>query len=260
MLPMCAIKRIIYNRSIIRTRSSTKLDIAELADFKHVMVVAPHPDDESLGCGGTIAALAETGHIVTVIFVCNGNGSHPNSLEFPPDAVSELRKCEALAAVAALGIAAENVIFLDRADGTAPLPTDPDFDEVVQLFRQAASTRKIDLGLIPWRRDSSRDHQAVWHIAWTSFAKEGNKTRILEYPVWVYENNSDAPAEDEMKILRLPIERWISRKRSAIRCHRSQLGQTITDDPSCFKLERPFLANFAYDQEFLFEEPSSFSG
>ena len=37
--------------------------------MKNILVIAAHPDDEVLGCGGTIAKLADTGHKVNVAFV-----------------------------------------------------------------------------------------------------------------------------------------------------------------------------------------------
>jgi LmbE family N-acetylglucosaminyl deacetylase len=39
---------------------------------KRVLVVAPHPDDESLGCGGLIASLAQKGCRFYVVFTTDG--------------------------------------------------------------------------------------------------------------------------------------------------------------------------------------------
>ena len=43
--------------------------------MKNILVIAAHPDDEVLGCGGTIAKLADTGHKVNVAFLCDGETS-----------------------------------------------------------------------------------------------------------------------------------------------------------------------------------------
>ena len=59
------------------------------------LVVAPHPDDESLGCGGAIALLSGFGCPVHVLFISDGTGSHPNSRKFPPPALRALRESEA---------------------------------------------------------------------------------------------------------------------------------------------------------------------
>lgn len=59
--------------------------IDALTAGKAVTVLAPHPDDESLGCGGALAAAVESGQDVTVVALTDGSGSHPKSKEFPPE-------------------------------------------------------------------------------------------------------------------------------------------------------------------------------
>jgi LmbE family N-acetylglucosaminyl deacetylase len=49
------------------------------------IVVAPHPDDESLACGGLLAEACRQGLRGTVVIVSDGAGSHPNSKAYPPD-------------------------------------------------------------------------------------------------------------------------------------------------------------------------------
>ena len=63
------------------------------------LVVAPHPDDESLGCGGAIALLRKFGREVSVLTMSDGTLSHPNSVKFPPEKLRELRENEMLAAL-----------------------------------------------------------------------------------------------------------------------------------------------------------------
>ena len=70
-----------------------------LASFGRTLVVAPHQDDESLGCGGAIALLRELGHPVHALFVTDGSMSHPTSLRYPAPKLSQLREQEALAAL-----------------------------------------------------------------------------------------------------------------------------------------------------------------
>jgi LmbE family N-acetylglucosaminyl deacetylase len=49
-----------------------------------VMVLAPHPDDETLGCGGLITELTAKGRPPVVVVVTDGTGSHPASRSYPP--------------------------------------------------------------------------------------------------------------------------------------------------------------------------------
>ena len=68
-----------------------------------VLVVAPHPDDETMGLGGTLALHAAQGDPVSVLFVCNGIQGDPEGW-FPREEVTRIREAEARAAAAVLGI------------------------------------------------------------------------------------------------------------------------------------------------------------
>ena len=69
-----------------------------------LLVLAPHPDDESLGCGGLIAEHHARGHDVHVLVLTDGTGSHPHSREYPPTRLAALRMGEARDAIRALGL------------------------------------------------------------------------------------------------------------------------------------------------------------
>ena len=94
--------------------------IDEFAE-KSILIVAPHPDDETLGCGGAIALLRQLNISVKVSIVSDGTKSHPNSLTYPPPALKKLRERESLAALAILGVAPEAVTFLGMPDGAVPI-------------------------------------------------------------------------------------------------------------------------------------------
>ncbi|MGC1345662.1 MAG: PIG-L family deacetylase, partial [Methyloceanibacter sp.] len=74
-----------------------------------LVILAPHPDDESLACGGLIAEARRVGSRVAVIFVSDGTGSHPNSAAFPPKRLKALREDEAKRACAELGLEPEDL-------------------------------------------------------------------------------------------------------------------------------------------------------
>jgi hypothetical protein len=64
-----------------------------------LVVVAPHPDDESLGCGGLIAEARAEGRRTRVVVVSDGTGSHPASKAYPKERLRDLRENEARKAV-----------------------------------------------------------------------------------------------------------------------------------------------------------------
>src|ERR1700753_4096951 len=85
------------------------------------LILAPHPDDESLGCGGLIAACVEAGRSPLVVVLTDGAGSHPNSRAFSPVRLRARRAQEVRDAVGILGLKENRLVFLDQPDAAAPI-------------------------------------------------------------------------------------------------------------------------------------------
>lgn len=87
--------------------------------MKNVVIFAPHPDDEVLGCGGTIAKKIAEGNTVFMIFMTDGRyGLKEVGIDKNPDPfeLKTIRKEEALRAAKTLGLKEENIFFLDIED------------------------------------------------------------------------------------------------------------------------------------------------
>src|SRR5271165_3026576 len=86
-----------------------------------LVVVAPHPDDESLACGGLIAEACAEGRPARVVVVSDGAGSHPASKAYPKMRLRDLREAEARRAIAELGLDPDRDIeFLSLPDRFVP--------------------------------------------------------------------------------------------------------------------------------------------
>ena len=92
-------------------------------DSERILIFAPHPDDETLGCGGAIQKALLQGKIVKVVFLTSGDSfgndyEMTHTLKDSPKGVTlgYLRQKEALEATAILGLAKENIIFLGYPD------------------------------------------------------------------------------------------------------------------------------------------------
>ena len=94
--------------------------LREKLEDRPFIVVAPHPDDESLACGGLIADACRQGLRGKVVIVSDGAGSHPNSKAYPPDRLKALREEEARRAGAELGLEPEDMLFLGLPDRFVP--------------------------------------------------------------------------------------------------------------------------------------------
>ncbi|MBV8400094.1 MAG: PIG-L family deacetylase, partial [Acetobacteraceae bacterium] len=101
-------------------RSLPIADYDAITGGEPVLVLAPHADDESCGCGGLIAEACERGRSIAVAIVTDGVGSHPHSRAYPPPRLQAVRESEAREAVAALGLAADRLHFLGLPDTASP--------------------------------------------------------------------------------------------------------------------------------------------
>lgn len=232
-----------------------RLTEKDLLQFGKTMIVAPHPDDESLACGGLVSLLRNLGMEVNVIFVSDGSMSHPFSKEFPKERRAKIRKQEALNALAELSVEEERAMFLELLDGSVPNDSSKDFDTAVELIGNALLAVQPDTIFIPFRLDPHRDHQATWQLVQRSLANFKYSPRIFEYPVWLWElgKEEDYPEPSQMTCWRLDIGTEMETKRKAIAAHQSQLGHVFLDDPGGFILRPNLLAHFEHPFEIFFE-------
>ena len=228
----------------------------DLQPWTGTVIFAPHPDDESLGCGGLMATLTDRGQRVYVVFVSDGSMSHPNSKKFDRERRITLREQEALAACSVLGVASEDIRFLRLPDGAVPRQGSRDFDGVVASLAERLGQWQADTLVVPWRRDPHPDHRATWELCQAVTERLSRPPRWIEYPVWMWEtrNAVDLPRPDEMIIWRLNVDDQLARKQRAILAHASQYAGLIDDDPRGFQLQEQMLDHFRRPYEVFFEE------
>lgn len=222
------------------------------------VIVAPHPDDESLGCGGLLALLVDCGRPAHILVMTDGSRSHPHSPSYPAARIAALRERETLDALAALGMAARAVRFLRYPDCGLPGAGTVAFKEAATRLHETLVALAPDTLLVPWRRDPHCDHQATWRLLREATVGLTAPPRWLEYPIWAWmqAGSEIAPHTDDGHGWRLDISPVLARKLRAIARHRSQTGALIDDDPGGFVLEPAMLAHFARPWE-LFIEPAN---
>ena len=212
-----------------------------------ILVMSPHPDDESLGCGGLIAAASEAGQRVSIVTLTDGSGSHPNSARYPAGALVALRRAESVAAAAQLGVGQGDLSYLDLPDAAAPMGG-PAFEAAVdRLDATIRDTGAVAL-LVTSRLDPHCDHEAAATMAGT-VAKRHPTCRVWHYPIWSWHLPSERVLTPPVVTqgVRFDVSPVLDRKRAAIACHASQMTKLIDDDPEgfCFTPETlaPFLRN-----------------
>ncbi|WP_461049354.1 PIG-L deacetylase family protein [Spirosoma arcticum] len=246
------------DKAVVLDELARTIDPDQLGTIGNVLVIAPHPDDESLGCGGTIALLRERGFAVHVLFVSDGTVSHPNSPTYPADRLRQLRESEALDALRILNVPPEEVTFMRQKDTQVVTPDSPAFADAVSFIRKLLLSVNPTTVLVPWRRDPHRDHRASWQLLNAAVQQCPIRPRVLEYLIWLWElgNDADMPVRDEMIVWRVPIASVMAQRDRAIAAHRSQVTRLIDDDPTAFYLSPELLAHFNVPRELFLEEPA----
>lgn len=244
-------------RASVFLRAARELPFAsfdELTGGRGLVVIAPHADDESLGCGGLIAEACARDRPVRVVVVTDGTKSHPNSRSYPAHRLCVLREAETLSAVEALGLDRRHVSFLRLPDGSAPR-SGPEVDKAAEHIAAVATACDAGALFATWPEDPHPDHQASYAIA---RRVQGSLERIKlhAYPVtgWMLPRNRVLPGPPQGT--RLDIARHRAAKRRAIRAHASQVTNLIDDDPKGFRLDARALSHYDHPFETFLEVTS----
>lgn len=143
------------------------------------IVFAPHQDDETLGCGGTILRKRALGAPVKVVYTTDGSGSNKIMAK---EELAALRIEEALAACDLLNVSRSDVSFLGFEDGHLSQYIEPAVEKVVDILQRERPKQVF----VPYFRDEHKDHQATNNIVVTALRNAKLDTTIYEYPVWVW--------------------------------------------------------------------------
>jgi LmbE family N-acetylglucosaminyl deacetylase len=222
-------------------------DIATIFGTRPALILAPHPDDESLGCGGFIAEACRQGLPPVIAILTDGSQSHPASKRFDATGLRLLREEETRHAVSILGLPDDRLIFLRHPDTQAPTQGDAlhaAAREVADLLHAFGCGSLV----VSWRHDPHCDHEAAALIA--KRARALARFRLLSYPVWGLTLPPDhAIVDDRISGFRLDVAMHLERKRRAILAHASQYAGIIDDDPDGFQMEASFIARFLTSTE-----------
>lgn len=168
----------------------------------NLLVVAPHPDDEVLGCGGYLALARQAGRRVRVVVLTDG------ALGIADRAGAKLRAAEALAGLELLGIG--DVEFWNYPDGAVPL-SGAIADRLRSLV-QAFAPAEI---LLPTPGDSHSDHRRATRVIIKALAG------CWQGQLLFYETVGPQPQVNRV----VDITAVMPQKLEALGCHVSQVKQ-----------------------------------
>ncbi|HND62625.1 MAG TPA: PIG-L family deacetylase [Opitutaceae bacterium] len=221
-----------------RTKAVTRLALMSSCRFglrwlSHAMpspdgcavVIAPHPDDETLACGAMIARRRAVGLPVHVIVVTDGSASHPNHPTLTGPVLRTVRRDEARAALAILGVESVAVHFLDEVDGTLGHLTPERADRLVNQLRELLAAIGPTEVYLPCCPDGSSEHDATYAMTLRAIAAAQARPAVWEYPVWSWWNPWLILGRlgEARRCWSLPTEDFGLVKSRAIACYRTQL-------------------------------------
>ncbi len=176
------IKDIIRN-CLISKNIRRASNLPEFNPKGNILILAPHPDDEALGCGGLISRLGRDGNPPHVVIMTGGGASIRGYNDIPEEVVIESRRKLTLNSARELGLPDSNIHFLDFSDGhIAERPT-----EQMARLRGLFSNLQPDVVLVPHRGEGWSDHLETRQIGLElqkELAKAGSV--VYEYCVWMW--------------------------------------------------------------------------
>jgi LmbE family N-acetylglucosaminyl deacetylase len=190
---------------------------------QHVLIVAPHPDDDIIGCGGSIAKHCKAGNQVTIMYMTSGDAG---GLKYAKEELAALREEEASKAANHLQVS--NVIFLRIADGYVEFNKE-NLVRITSIIRDI----KPDIVYIPHSQEGNRDHQVTHLLLMEACQRSGapffpecgiqpwRVTTILAYEVWT-PIQEVGYCED--------ISEFMEQKMTALQMHLSQLEYCRYDE------------------------------
>ncbi len=217
-----------------------------IAGARHLVVLAAHPDDETLGAGGLIARSVAEGVEVTVVIVTDGAGDPSAPVGVRPS-VAAVRAAEAEAAMAELGVA--DVRPLGFRDGAVREERD-EIAAAVDEMLTGAGARPDTLVVAPWPGDGHRDHRVLGEIVADAAPRAG--LPLWQYPIWMWHwaTPSD-PSVPWGSFAAVPLS---SAERAAKgRALDRYVSQTEGERPM---LHARFLRHFAHDAEVFVVAPA----
>jgi LmbE family N-acetylglucosaminyl deacetylase len=277
MNPMKKIRHRLSQR--IHRQLNRQLEPMSSSEYaESAIVFAPHEDDETLACGGTIVRKKQAGAAVKIVFLTDGRASHAHMMDWQK--LSAMRQQEAINAAQVLGVAEEDVTFLGFPDNDLVSHESAAIEQVIAILEKEAPQQIF----IPYHREPLfiRDHRATYDIVSEAARRTGKSVTIYEYPVWFWCHwpwmklvwyrtkplgNLKMALRSVQRGLKLGLNPWtefttssdisqvLAQKQEALACHHSQVNKQLDRSDWAILAEvsdGDFLECFAQPQEIFY--------
>lgn len=190
-----------------------------------ILIISPHQDDVSLGCGALVSEFAGAGGTVNVLYLTDGGASHRGHPSVSSSEISMIRKREACEAKRVLGIGEGSLHFLDLPDGELDSLGGKERRMARERILQHINRVKPATLLIPCRNDGSTEHQSAFKLVSSVLRSMERPPEVLEFPVWAWWSPRlrFSLIRSHRESFRFDSKRGVAVKNRAIRVYRSQI-------------------------------------
>jgi LmbE family N-acetylglucosaminyl deacetylase len=217
------------------------------------LVIAPHQDDETLGCGGLLRQKRLAGAPVWIAYVTDGSASHRGHPTLTPAALAALRQGEARQAMQLLGVEETTLFFLGAGDGTLAHLVPPAATAIAEKIADLLRRVRPDEIFLPLRDDGSSEHDASFVLVQRALALARLHPRLFEFPVWAAWNplRLFRPLFASRTVWCVDYREHAGLKRQAIGAYVSQTELIAPGEQPALSGE--FLSYFYTGREYFFE-------
>jgi len=189
---------------------------------RHLIVVAPHPDDETFALGGTIYDHLRNGGTCEVVAVTAGESADERAGRASRRRMAERRRAERASAMVALGADGITITELHLPDRGVTAHAEALTRTLAELFARRGRRFRHCLVAAPWRNDPHADHIAAGAAAVKAAGLTGSA--CIETPIWAWYRPDWRSRLPRSRTHHLPIsEGALTAKRAALQCFASQL-------------------------------------
>jgi len=212
-------------------------------------VFAPHPDDETFGCGGTIAKKIKEGCEVIVVVMTNGRNALSKLFGIKsnptPSELKEIRRKELEKAAKILGIKQENLLFLDFDDGALEKNELKAREKIIEILKENYPAEIY----YPYEKDRHPDHQVTNRLVRSSIKSLDINVAGYRYSIYPKFWHLDPIMDNILNFFKhnmicVDISEFLPLKKAAIKEFKSQISLITSRQkkPIIDKIER-FLKN-----------------
>ncbi len=208
LVPVMLGNRLFFSIYFRLARQSYRLRPLEDLHHKRILLLAPHVDDEVIGCGGLLFKLAAANNTVQCLYLTNGAGSFHPALS--REELIELRKKEALRVAEFYGLAPP--VFLGMEDGALEVTA-----AAIEMVEKELRRFAPQIVFLPYFLDGHGDHVATARLGLAALEKGGF---AADFPLYLYQACSSFTPGDANRYFLLAEE--YEGKKKALQIFRSQ--------------------------------------